>query len=87
MKLTDPTAGDPVTAAVAAADDVVAVTIAPMSEALVRAAAADCRAESLVRTAVQALTYMRSHGHQLIPQQLTVEAIRQVARDEPPRAS
>jgi hypothetical protein len=28
-------------------------------------------------TAVQALSYMRSHGHQLIPQQLTVEAIRQ----------
>jgi hypothetical protein len=27
--------------------------------------------------AIQALTYMRSHGHQLIPEQLIVEAIRQ----------
>ncbi|MCW2848966.1 MAG: hypothetical protein JWR90_2940 [Marmoricola sp.] len=28
-------------------------------------------------TAVQALTFMRHHGHRLVPEQLTVEAIRQ----------
>ena len=40
----------------AAPDDVVAVTNAPMSEELVRAAAADDSAESELRMAAQALT-------------------------------
>src|SRR5262249_11255528 len=57
VKLTVPSAGVPVTEAATAPEDDVAVTIAPMPEALVRAAAADCRAESLPRTAVQALTW------------------------------
>ena len=57
VKLTVPSAGVPVTVAPAAPDDVVAVTIAPMEEELVRAAAADCRAERAPRTVVHALTW------------------------------
>src|SRR5256886_4008237 len=46
LQLPVPGAGLPVTVAPAAPDDVVAVTIAPMEEELVRAAAADCSAAS-----------------------------------------
>ena len=57
VKLTVPSDGVPVTEAPAAPDDDVAVTNAAMSEELVRAAAADCSAESVLRTVAQALIW------------------------------